>query len=621
MLLHAANIPASPSNLTPQRQHQLPSDSAPGSHSLLLTLHTTRDLATGPRAVLTDLHHSARDQASMQRERTGSIHQERIGQQDPAEELPSKGSSAEVSRPGLMADAHGMPHALATANCISIATEPRHDVDPAAAATGPESAQQASGVSPGVEGPLRLDTMSQTGGDMSSSPELKCPAPAAAQVTSHSNEATAKQEFASESTTGPGTQVTVTAQGKARAEDVLGHSTYAQTEPEASAVDVPQADTDQGSSPDYSTHQGPAAVAPGTITGTSEPEIITQAEAGRLADSAPSGQHPAVPMPAAAPTLAASGFSTGTGKAVHLSAAGKAQAAAMLAEDSTAPEQATSVHAATAAPTVAASGFSTGTGKAVHLSAAGKARAAAMLAEDSTTAKQTGATSTSSNTVAAALAPSGFSTGTGKIVHLSAAANARAATMFAEDSTTAKQTGAASTPSTTAAPTPTPTIAASGFTSGTGKAVHLSAAAQAQARSMFQDENTAPMHSAADQEGSGSTPAGAGRPGVKPSGVRPVLGTPRTGPTAAKPAMKRVKELSQSTGGKLFKKPRMSKIVSPFCAGGPTPNRVRLCCCQASTVWVLLLAVNDAHNLPFVHLSGWLSSISASWVAGKLSVC
>ena len=278
------------------------------------------------------------------------------------------------------------------------------------------------------------------------------------------------------------------------------------------------------------------------------------------------------PSSTAAVAKAPSGFSTGTGKAVLMSAAAMARAQKVLADDSTAPQQTTGVASelpSVAAPAMAPSDFSTGTGKALQFSAAAKARAQKVLADDSTAPQQTtGVASEPPSVAAPAVAPSGFSTGTGRALQFSAAAKARAERLFADDSTAAEHpTGAASESASAAASRPAP----SGFISGQGKTVPISAAAQAQAKSMFQDENAVPLHPAANMD-NGTTPAGSNS---RPVSAKPVLGTPRTGPPISKPAMKRVKELSQSTGGKLFKKPRMSKIVSPFCPGA-TPHRVRL---------------------------------------------
>ena len=313
-----------------------------------------------------------------------------------------------------------------------------------------------------------------------------------------------------------------------------------------------------------------AAIAPsGFSTGTGKAVLTSASAMARarkvLADDSTATLEAQLPsISTAATATAPSGFGTGTGKAVLTSAAAMARAQKVLADNSMAAEQPTEVvsepHCAAA---VAPSGFSTGAGKIVLTSAAAMARAQKVLANDSTAAEQpTGSASEPPNAAAPAVAPSGFSTGTGKAVQFSTAAMAWAQRVLADDSTAAEQTtGAASGPTSAAAPTPAP----SGFTSGTGKSVPISAAAQAQARSMFQDENAAPMHTPTDMD-SGNTPS-----------ARPLVGTPRTGPPISKPVTKRVKELSQSTGGKLFKKPRMSKIVSPFCPGA-APHRVRLDC-------------------------------------------
>ena len=367
--------------------------------------------------------------------------------------------------------------------------------------------------------------------------------------------------------TGTGKVVLMSAAAMARAQKALADDSTADKQLTAAA-----------SEPFSAT--APAKVPSGFSTGTGKAVLMSAASTARaqkvLADNSTVDEQSTAaasePSSAAAPANAPSGFSTGTGKAVLVSAAAMARAQQVLADDSTAPQQTTGVASelpSVAAPAMAPSGFSTGTGEALQFSAAAKAWAQKVLADDSTAAEQpTGVALEPPRAAAPAVAPSGFSTGTGKALQFSAAAKARAEKLFADDSTADEHpTGAASEPASAAASRPAP----SGFTSGQGTAVPISAAAQAQAKSMFQDENAVPLHPAADMD-NGTTPAGSNS---RPVSARPVLGTPRTGPPISKPAMKRVKELSQSTGGKLFKKPRMSKIVSPFCPGA-VPHRVRL---------------------------------------------
>ena len=777
MTLHApVSPPAAVSSVSPQCQHQLPPHAAhtpPGNHSLPMPLHATSDLAPARDTAHTSRHHSAGDQTSIHHECTG---QQVLLAAAEDHQLPITGALASQQRPSPGETSDQMLHAAEIDSPVNAGTDPKDDAATASAAAAAESAKQAPGVATGTGRPdMQIIKSHAAANDAFPSAEQKCQASLPASVPRHNSGASVQQGLVSGFISGSGKQVTVTAQSKTRAEDILGHCIPAQTEAEESGVLARQgANVDKGSSLDHSKDSTLAAVAFGFTTAAGMPVSVTataQAEARILFDSVAAEHNPAEPLPSLASALAASGFTTGTGKAVHMSPAAKARAEAMLADASTGADQATeaasqspctaapalapsgcstgigkAVHLSAAAkacaqamladnsiatqqaqlvpisktvPTVEPSGFSTGTGKAVHLSAAAKARAAKMFAEDSTEAEQ--AEPVRPTTVAPTLAPSGFTTGTGGAVSLSTAAKARAAKMFAEDSTEAEQAEperpsitaptlapsgfstssgktvslsatakaraakmladdststepadlmpvsiAAATlapsgfstasgkpvhlsteakaraeamfvddsteqaetmPPSTAAPaivhsgftsgtgkavhlsaaakaraekvlandslateqaeamppsTAAPVVAPSGFSTGTGKALHLSAAAQAQARSLFQDENAAPLRPAAITAACSSTPAGSSiRPGIKTGGVKPVLGTPRTGPTAAKPVMKRVKELSQSTGGKLFKKPRLSKIVSPFCPGA-TPNRVRPGCSSLS---------------------------------------
>lgn len=373
--------------------------------------------------------------------------------------------------------------------------------------------------------------------------------------------------------TGTGRAVQVSTAAMARAQMVLADPDDSSTDEQAVAVASEPPST-----------AVPAVAPSGFSTGTGKAVLTSAAAVARaqtvLADDSTAGEQAmgagSEPPKAAAPAAAPSGFTSGTGKAVLMSAAARARAKSIFADDNTAAEQARdAVSEPPSATAVVPSGFSTGSGRAVLMSAAAKARAKSVFADDSTAAEQaTDVVSEPPSAAAPTVVPSGFSTGSGKAVQFSAAAKARAENFFADDGTAAEQTTeAAAEPPSTAAPTPAP----SGFSSGTGKSVPISAAAQAQARSMFQDENAAPLHPGTDV-GSSSTPAGSSsRPGRKAAGAKPVVGTPRTGPPTGKPVMRRVKELSQSTGGKLFKKPRMSKIVSPFCPGA-TPARVRPDC-------------------------------------------
>ena len=569
------------SSVSPPCQHQLPIHPSPvatGSHRLPVPLHILPNLASANNPVL---EQSAGDHTSTHQQRTGSFRQGPAAQQVPlasAEDHPSNGASNVFPQQGLSPDAttdQGL-QAILTDSPASVPTESSHDLATAAAAA--EAEQHAPGHGSGTSTLVTQTTKSQADADnVPLLAEQNCQAPLPVTVISDTDKTDAQQLLASGFTAGTGKHLTVTAHGKTRAADMLGRSTPAQTDPEhLPAVMAHAASAAKGRSPGY---EAPAAVALGFTTGAGNPVNVTakgQAEARKLFDNAAPqdlGQSAAERMPADRATPAASGFTTGTGKAVLRSAAAQAQTAQTLADVCTADKQPTAAASgpsSAAAPANAPSGFSTGTGKAVLMSAAAKAWARKVLADDSTATVE--AQLPSIITAAPAVAPSGFTTGTGKAVQFSAAAKARAEKLFADDSIAAELiTGAASGPASTAAPAPAP----SGFTSGAGKAVPISAAAQAQARSIFQDENAAPLHPAVDIDSS-MTPAGSSsRPGMKAASARPVLGTPRTGPPVSKPVMKRVKELSQSTGGKLFKKPRMSKIASPFCPGA-TPHRVRL---------------------------------------------
>ena len=644
------STPALLSSSSPPCQHQLPIPPAPvatGSHSSPVPLHAPPNLASACHPVLDQ---SAADHTFTHQQHMGSVRQEPTVQQAPlasAEDDPFNSASRVFPQQGLSPGAttdQGL-HATMTDSPVSVPTK----LQKAATAAAAEAVQHAPSRGSGTGKPVTQTTEQQADTNEVSLPaEQKCQDPQPLAVISGADEADAQELFASHCSTGIGTgkEVTVTADGKTRAADMLGRSTPAQTEPENLPVAMAHAASPaEDRSPDC---KAPAAVASGFATGAGKPMNVTargQAEARKLLNNAAPEdlqQSAAEPMPvdrtmlaasgfttgtgkavltstaaqaraahtfaddsiadnrptvsssepscAAAPAIALSGFSTGTGKAVLMSAAAMAQARKVLADDGTATLEAQlpSISTAAAAP----SGFSTGTGKAVVASAAAMARAKKVLADDSTAAElTTGVRSEPPSIAAPATAPSGFSTGTGKAVQFSAAAKACAENLFADDSPVAEQpTEGASEPASAVAPTPVP----SGFTSGAGRAVPISAAAQAQARSMFQDENAAPL---CPDMGSSSTPAGShSRPGMNTASARPAIGTPRTGPPISKPVIKRVKELSQSTGGKLFKKPRMSKIVSPFCPGA-APHRVRLDFVSISQQAAKLCCLSTYHRL------------------------
>ena len=758
---------SSPPPVSPPRQHQPPIH----QNRSPIPLHAPPDLVSACSPVLDQ---SAGHRTFTHQQPTGSVHQEPAVQQASlasAQDDPSNSASSVFSQQGLSPGAatdQGL-HATVTDSPVSVPTELSPDV--ATADASAEAEEHAPGHGPGTGRLVTQTTKSQANADkFPLSAEQKCQAPLSGTVISDTDETDAQQLLASGFETGTGRQVTVIAHGKTRATDMIGCSTPAQTDPKhLPEVTVHAPSAAKGRSPGY---EAPAAVASGFTTGAGKPVNVTtrgQAEARKLFDTAAPqdfGRSAAEPMPADRVTVVASGFTTGTGKAVLTSAAGQARAAQMLADDSTADQQPTAAASesssaaaptnalsgfstgtgkavimsaaamaraqkvladdsmateqptesaseppstaafahsgfstgtgkavqfsaaamaraddssaeqptgfaseppSAAAPAVAPSGFSTGTGKAVLTSAAAMARAQKVLADDNTAAEQTtglasdppitaapaiapsgfntgtgkavltsaaamaqakkvladdniapeetkGLASEPPGGAAPAVAPSGFSTGTGKAVQFSAAAKARAEMLFADDSTAGEHlTGAASEPASAAAPTPAP----SGFTSGAGKAVPISAAAQALARSMFQDENAAPLHPGADMDCS-STPAGSNssRPGMKTASARPVLGNPRTGPPVSKPVMKRVKELSQSTGGKLFKKPRMSKIVSPFCPGA-TRHRVGLDCGLISQQAAMLCCMSTYHRL---HLSDFVAFVDCTCDQVKILV-
>ena len=328
--------------------------------------------------------------------------------------------------------------------------------------------------------------------------------------------------------------------------------------PAASSGKVSQSTSEKGKAPQ--------------LKDTAQPQAQQLDQDDRSGSQTVAGAEPASMSTAASlPSGFASGFTSGTGKAVQLSAAAQARAKQMLKNDNihAQPTAGAGSNADTAEPSHAASGFTSGftsgTGKAVKLSAAAQARAKQMLEDDGSDAQPTAGAGSIANTAgpshAASGLASGFTSGTGKAVQLSAAAQARAKQLLEDDNSHAQPSAGAESHVVSAA-----SGFSSGFTSGTGKTVTLSAAAQEQARKPFQDHNAAPLSASAGSDTPGpSTAAAENKAGRKAAGARPALGTPRTGPRGFKPVLKRVHELSKSTGGKLFKKPRMSKGASPFC--------------------------------------------------------
>lgn len=588
-----ASSPPPLANVSPSSEHQLPVHNAhvpPGRYSLPVPQHALPNLASGHSTVYI-AQYSASVSACTNQQPTGFVHQESVGQQaclSSQEDHPSNSTSSVLSQQGVNAGATSshVPDATVEDSPVSIAGKTSHDGDTGAAAV---AKQQAPGHILETGRPVERTTKSQADTNEMSPAEQYCQVPLPVPVTRQNDGTDAQQPLASGFTantgkpvaseppskavpaaapsgfsTGTGKAVLTSAAAMARAQKVL--------------ADDSSADEQAMGAPEPPKTAAPAAAPSGFTSGTGKAVLMSAAAQARAKCIFADDSKDAVSeTPSkAAPAIVPSGFTSGSGKAVLMSTAAQARAKNIFAEDHTAAEQATDVVSEpsnAAAPTVVPFAFSTGSGKAVQFSAAAKARAEKLFADDNIAAEQaTDVMSEPPSAAAPTVVPSGFSTGSGKAVLMSAAAKDRAKSIFADDGTAPEQTTeAASEPPSTAAPIPAP----SGFTSGIGKSMPISAAAQAHARSMFQDENSAPLHPVTDMDSS-STPVGSSsRPGRKAAGAKPVIGTPRTGPLTGKPVMKRVKELSQSTGGKLFKKPRTSKIVSPFCPGA-TPARVRL---------------------------------------------
>ena len=538
-------------------QHQRPADggnAAPGNCSLYPSPHAVPSLVPGHTTGQDSSDLSVDDQAPGH----SALNSQHMSLVPPGEQ-PVSHAAVSTNR-----DAAG-PQSAPESSGI-------HALGSSAAATGDKEAT--TGLASEAGRSISLATENLAGAvdiRRSTEKEFHAEEPALARAEQQKAAPAAQQIYASGFTTGAGKQVNLTARGKAKADKLLaGDATAAQLEPEASAVGLPQGSltASKGKSPDMpvATSSAAAHVPSGFATGLGKAVKVSAgalAEARKLLQQSPSaGQHPAGHHLAAGQHPVAGQHPAGH----HPAAAGQHPAEARPA----------------AVPAVAASGFTSGTGKPIQTSAAARARAQRLL-EDGSNVAQTAAVGWP--LPVGVPAASGFTTGTGKKVQPSAAAQARAKQLLEGGHCDAQESAkAGSLPVSTAAPT------ASGFTSGTGKAVLLSAAAQAEARDLLSDENTTPQHPTAPSASASaaaaavaasadidhvSTSAGIRKADVKRTGVRPVLGTPRTGPTAARPVLKRVQELSKSTGGKLFKKPRMSKIMTPVCPGA-TPCRVML---------------------------------------------
>ena len=304
---------------------------------------------------------------------------------------------------------------------------------------------------------------------------------------------------------------------------------------------------------------------------------------------------------------AACGFTFGAGKnakTVQLSARAQARAHALFQDDATDAQAELDTTAKHNGPPLqearpAASGFTFGAGtknaKPVQLTAQAKARAESLFQDDAAaTQADPDTTANHSRDEEACPVASGFAFGAGtknaKPVQLTAQAKARAESLFQDDSTAADMqpqsvTAAAAshlaTPSRKDSPEgkalgsdpAAPGPAASGFAWGAkGKAAQISASALAQAQSFFQDENDVPKPAGSlDRED--AVPVKIQAVDAKPEGkagalAKPVLGTPKTGPTSIKTtASKRTMGGSSSVGGTAYKKLRMSKLVTPSCLG------------------------------------------------------
>lgn len=590
-----ASIAAFASAASDVDQHQRPADGAdvaPDNRSLSASPHAMPSLAYDHRAEQGGVNSLADPQAS-ERTLLLSRHMSLL----PSGEHPASHAVISAQKDAADAAPETVPHSSEVDTLGSSGAAPGCD----RVATAGQPTAAASALAPGNGKLVLMAAKNMAPADDICHPTQEgTQAEEAAPLRAEQHEAApaAQQIYASGFTTGTGKQVSMTAKGKAKADQLpAGHAAAAQAEPEAITTGFAQVPLtgSKSKSPGSLAPNAPAVepVASGFTTGTGKAVTVSAAalaEARKLLQQESSvGQHPAEDPPAApgqdsaeappvaVPAAAASGFTSGTGKANQPSAAAQAHAQQLLGGDSTAAQTA-AVAEPTPAGMPAASGFTTGTGRKVQPSAAAQCRAKQLL-EGGSTAVQTEAVA--EPRPVGVSAASGFTTGTGRKVQPSTAAQARAKQLLEGASNGAQKSAKAdSLPVSTAAAT------ASGFTSGTGKAVLLSAAAQAKARDLLNDENTAPKHPTAPPASAAagatadadavSTPAGVRKAEGKGTGVRPVLGTPRTGPTAAKPLLKRVQELSKSTGGKLFKKPRMSKIMTPVCPG-VTPNRVMLC--------------------------------------------
>jgi len=270
------------------------------------------------------------------------------------------------------------------------------------------------------------------------------------------------------------------------------------------------------------------------------------------------------------------GFTVGMGKPIVLTAKGKAHAASLFLDEGTAAQTDTGVHAtaeeeqatsskgnspeashaqAPAAASVA-SGITSGSGKVVQVSAQAHSNARNLFQDEDIPE------ASHAKGPAAAPVASGFTCGNGKVVQVSAQAQSNARNLFQDENI----------PEASHAKAPAAPPVASGFTRGNGKVVQVSAEAQSNARHLFQDENNipAPVGTATAQ-----TPAAVNKPSVKLADGKGMLTTPKTAPTGAKPVLKRgTTTVGSCASGLLFKKPRMSRLHTPR-ALGITPNRVQ----------------------------------------------
>ena len=298
------------------------------------------------------------------------------------------------------------------------------------------------------------------------------------------------------------------------------------------------------------------------------------------------------------PPPAACAFQWGTGQAAKPSDKAQAKAAAMFQAEgwqadavSIAGPQTSSGHdTPVMQPLPAACAFQWGTGQAAKPSDKAQAKAAAMFQAEGWQADAVSIAGPQTNSghdtpvMQPPPASCAFQWGTGQAAKLTAKGQAKAANMFEDNDAVVKpmvteaelqpadrpQSGNSNSHrSSSPVEAPVAVPAASGFMSGTGKAVLVTAKGQHRAQNMFQDQNTASQALQASQT------AAANRPDMKAKGVTLVLGTPKSAPPAGKTALKRLAPTSRgSSGGKVFKKPRRGKFMTPSCLGG-TPNRVR----------------------------------------------